>query len=259
VRRLIAAILALAATVACTAEPRTAWHTLPGRTATPTRILVLGDSRSSNGVWQTDLGVLLAGNGVAVDIATAAVAGTRCGYWPDKIAGVLADTQPDLVVIACGTNDDPTEQVYGEPKTGWAIRYLIEAVHGYRPNNPARVVPALPQYSDPLIAFDWLLTNEPQTADTLWVNINRYSGSGWLAGVADFQRIPATADYLADERSAQYPIGLGIHPTTRGSEAMARIVYRAAAAQMGWPPIGEQCGLFGHRNRYPRPTYTPCG
>lgn len=250
-RRLAAALgaLALAGAFCVSGEARAVQP--------PLKILAIGDSRSANGAWQTELGALLADAGVAADITTAAVPGTRCGYWTDRIYPLLADAQPDLVVIACGTNDDPNQQRYGEPETGWAIRYLIEAVHAYKPS--AKVLPALAQYSDPLVAFPWLLGNEPRTNDTLWVNINRYASTGWLAGVADFQKIPATADYLLDERSAQYPIGLGIHPTAKGSQAMGRIVYDSAAATMGWPAIGEPlCGMYGHRKGYPRPAYTPC-
>jgi lysophospholipase L1-like esterase len=218
----------------------------------PVRILTLGDSITHDGAWQNETERLLTSAGVANIIVNVAVSGTRCGYWPERIGALLATHQPDLVVLACGTNDDPAERTsWGESMTAWSTRYVIEAVHAYRPANPARTLPVLVQYSDPLIAPAWLLANEGVTNDTLYVNQMLYASAPQLAGIANLQTIPATADYVSSD---------GIHPVARGYKAIGRTVYDAARASMGWPVSGESalCGQYGHRAGYPRPTYTPC-
>lgn len=218
------------------------------------KILAIGDSKTAAGQWQIELTRLLNLAGITHTIATEAVGGTRTNYWPSRIGALLSTHQPDLVVIAAGTNDDPTEKSYGEVSTGWAIRALIEAVHAYRPASPALVLPALISYSDPLTAPDWLLANEPKTNDVLWPNIARYwppNATGWLAGIANLQRIPANLTYLDTG---------GIHPNERGYKVMARILYDAAQGGMGWPACSEPpiCGLYGRRRGDPIPSYIPC-
>ncbi|HUC90075.1 MAG TPA: SGNH/GDSL hydrolase family protein [Patescibacteria group bacterium] len=219
--------------------------------ASPVRILTIGDSITAAGKWQTEFGRLLTQAGVPNVIETEAVGGTRCDYWIPRIKAILDAHQPDLVVLACGTNDDVNSKTYGESSTGYALRYITEAIHGYRPSNPIKVLPALIQYSDPLVAPDWLLSSEPQTNDTLYRNMQYYPIGSWLAGIANFQVIPATATYLDDG---------GVHPTDRGYRYMGRLVYNASYAVMGWPATTEAplCDLYGHRKGYARPTYIPC-
>lgn len=231
----------------------------------PVRILTLGDSRSSSGQWQAELSHLLDAAGVPHVISNPAVAGTSCSYWPPQIKGLVNAFQPDLVVLACGTNDNPATMTHGESATSWAFRSVVEAVHAYRPRNPARTLATLVQYSDPILAPGWLLSNEPKTNDNLYSQMHYYlpprTRPGWLAGIADLQAIPATATYLAAEPYPGTPSGqIGIHPTAHGYWYMGRIIYDAARAVMGWPPATEPplCDLYGHRQSYPRPAYTPC-
>lgn len=222
----------------------------PGRAEpVPVRILAVGDSITAAGRWQAELDRLLTAAAVPHVIETEALSGSRCNRWPGLMPGILAAHQPDLVVLACGTNDDPNELCYGEPCTGWAWRSIVEQVHTYRPGG-ALVLPALIQYSDPLIAPDWLLSFEPRTNDAVYAQWSRYPSS-WFAGLVDLQRVPATADDLDAG---------GVHPTERGYRAYGRLVYDAAAAAMGWPAATDPplCGLYGHRRGYPRPSYTPC-
>lgn len=225
----------------------------PSPTPSTVRILALGDSITAAGKWQLELDRLLTQAGVPHVIETEAVPGSRCGYWPPRITSVLAAHQPDLVALFCGTNDDPGETAFGESATGWSFRTVAEAVHGYRPANPAKMLPALIGYSDPLVVPDWLSAYEPRTNDTLWLNMAPYMPQGWFAGVADFQRLPATATYLDAG---------GVHPLPRGYQAMGRIVYDAARAGMGWAPTAATepvlCDMYGHRKAYPRPAFTPC-
>jgi len=227
----------------------------------PLKILTIGDSRSTLGQWQAELGRLLAESGVAATISTAAVAGTDCYYWTSRISGLLATYSPDVVVLACGTNDDPAATIYGESKTGWSFRFITETVHA----SGAQMIPALVQYSDPILAPPFLLTNEPQTNDHLYSQYHHYTAPEanppWWAAAADFQVIPATASYLAAEPYTGTPSGwIGIHPNARGYRYMGRIVYDAGAADGIWPATTEAplCDLYGHRNGYPRPAYVPC-
>lgn len=249
-RRIARPCLGVAALLLCAAlSPAGSAHRAAA--GVPVRILAVGDSRTADGRWQVELSRLLTAAGVAHTITTEAVGGTRCSYWPSRIAGLLTTHQPDMVALFCGTNDDPDETIYGEAATGWAFRATVEAIHNFRPANPIRVLPALIQYSDPLIAPQWLLDNEPRTNDTLWTQMRHYPPADWFAGIADLQRIPATATYLD---------GGGIHPTAEGYRVMGRIAYTAAAGGMGWPPAADPplCDMYGHRKSYPRPPYTPC-
>lgn len=239
IRRLLAALtLAAAVLTMPSAAPAD-----PG----PLRILAIGDSITADGRWQAKLDELLDAAGVPHVIETEAVGGTRCWYWAARIAALLAAHHPDLVILACGTNDDPNELAYGEPASGWAVRTVYEAVHA----SGARTLPVLIGYSDPLVAPDWLLHNEPITNDTIYRQIVRYPAS-WLAGVADWELLGATPTYLDAG---------GIHPTARGYGYLGRIAYDAAAPAMGWPPVVVEpppCDLFGHRRGYPRPAYIRC-
>jgi lysophospholipase L1-like esterase len=194
------------------------------------RMLTLGCSITASGGWQAELSRLCALVGVTLDVINAAVPGTRTTYWPDKIKGLLAQYNPDLVSLFSGTNDDPDEHIYGESATAWSFRYVVEQVHAYRPADPVKSAVALIQYSNPSVAPAWLLRNERITNDTLWTQMKYYLPLGWFAGVCNFQQIPPTAEYLDAG---------GIHPNAKGYRTMGHIVYDSIAAGMGWPPNPE--------------------
>lgn len=218
----------------------------------PLRILAIGDSLTATGQWQAETSRLLAAAGVPHQFATVTALGSRCGYWPDKISALLVQHQPDLVIFNCGTNDDPAERMsWGESRTGWALRVVVETTRAYRPTAPARTLPVLVQYSDPLSSPGWLLANEAATNDALWSNESLYLTSGHLAGIANLQPVPGTADYTVDD---------GVHHTDRGYRTVGRVVYDAARAVMGWPAAIDPplCGQYGHRPGTARPAYIPC-
>lgn len=234
----------LAAAVLCLTTPTTA-------AATPIRILTLGDSitaGTAGGQWQTTLCQQIAANtNRACVLDNPSVGGTSCIYWVSRIQALLAAFQPDIVTLNCGTNEDVNATAYGEPQTTWAWRYTVEAIHNW---NPATlIVPAFIQYSDPLIAPQWLLDSEPTTNDRIYSQFQYHRA--WFPAIADMQVIPATADYLDSG---------GIHPTARGYRYYGITEYQAMRVGMGWPssPDAALCGLYGHRRGYPRPVYTPC-
>lgn len=214
---------------------------------TPVRILTIGDSITATGGWQAQTAALLNQAGVEYKIYNAAVPGTRCSYWPERIAALLDQYNPDLVVLACGTNDDPSELMWGESRTGWSIRYVIEAVYAHG----GKTLPALIQYADPLSAPSWLLLNQPRTNDNLYPSIMAYAIGAQIAGILNLQTIPSTADYLHPD---------GIHPDGKGYPTIGRHVYDSAAGVMGWPDLSmpSPCGMYGHRLGVARPAYTPC-
>ena len=257
--RLAAALTAAAMAAGCTPAPDPAGQwTLPIRREVPpatVRVLAVGDSRTSSGQWPTELARLLDAAGVPHQVDTVGVGGTDCRYWVDKIQAILVAHNPDVFVLACGTNDNPDQRVYGEPVTGWAFRSIVEQVHAYRPAAPVVTIPVLIQYSDPILAPRWLLSNEPRTNDILYREMRRH-WDWWPSGVADMQVIPATATYLAADPYPSPAGQIGIHPTPRGARYMARIVYDRGAAAALWPTSGDPplCDLYGHRDGYPRPT-----
>lgn len=227
--------------------------------AAPLRILAVGDSITADGRWQAELDRLLTTNGVLHSIDTEAVGGTSCAWWPTRMAAILAAHQPDLVILYCGTNDDPNRQAYGEPETRWAMRSMIEAAHSYRPGNPPKILPSLIGMSDPMMSPQWLLDNEYKTVDNLWVAQTPYRNSGWFAGLLDLQQLPATADYLDGDTCNPATATCSVHPNAKGYRTIGQLAYRAVRASMGWPDtVPQPCGMYGHRRLYPRPTYTAC-
>lgn len=225
--------------------------------ALPTfKVLTIGDSitvGTGGNTWQSTFCSLASSKaGVDCSLTNAAVGQTRCDYWPSRIAALMTSAQPDVVVLACGTNDDPTAMIYGESVTSWSVRATIQAVHDYRPASMVPMVVALPQYSDPTLAYSpvtALLDNEPIMEDRVYSAVSFYLNQGWPLHFADLQYVPATATYLDSG---------GIHSTARGYAYDGTIFYGAAAALLGWPAPAPLCDLYGHRRGYPRPSFTPC-
>jgi lysophospholipase L1-like esterase len=231
--------------------------------APPLRILAVGDSITAAGQWQIELGRLLTEAGVPHVITTEALGGSRCDHWPSLLPGILAADQPNLMILYCGTNDDPAEKLYGESATAWSFRYMVETAHAAG----AQVLPALVGYSDGTQAPDWLwVANEPATNDTLWSQMTRYlppNSSGWFPGIANLQLMPGTAEYIGGDTCNPATATCGVHPNDKGYKTVGRLFYDAAAPGMGWPSatsMGEPplCGMAGHRKGYPRPSYVPC-
>jgi hypothetical protein len=259
-RRALILVACAVLAAGCMGRPVNRWHSLNGGRAEAGNhltVLTIGDSRSSSGAWQAEMTRLLSTVGVTATVSNVAAGGTDCYYWVPRIYTLLDQYAPDLLVMACGTNDNPNATVFGEPKTGYAVRYVTEAAHA----RGVMMIPSLVQYSDPILAPGWLLTNEPIANDRLYANELVYQPAGWYLGIADFQRIPATATYLAAEPYPS-PVGsIAIHPTARGHRWMGRIVFDVGAAAGVWPATSEPplCDLYGHRLGYARPSsYVTC-
>lgn len=223
----------------------------------PLIVMTVGDSRTATGDWQEEFARLAATYaGVTLDIRNVAVGGVDTMYWSSRIAGLLAAHEPDMVTFYTGTNDDPNAVIYGEPQTSWAWRYTVETIRNYRTPAPV-IVPAFVQYSDPILAPQSLLDSEPRTNDHIYVEYIRHQP--WFPGIADFQKIPSTGDYLAADPYQSPPGTIGIHPNRRGYKCMGRITYDTVALALGWPvnPEPPLVGMYGHKKGYGRPNYIP--
>lgn len=213
------------------------------------RVLSLGDSNSVaglNGGWQAEFCRQLSiAAGKACDLRNASVGSTGCGFWPSRVGALLVQHAPvDLVILACGTNDDLTVPGAADA-LGTAFRLTVEAVH------PIPIAPVLVQYSDPLIAPAWVVASTPMVNDELYRNIGYYAWAGWFPGIVDWQIIPSSAHYLDAG---------GLHRTARAQVDAGRLAYDRIAPGMGWPasPEPAPCGMVGHRRGYERPQVPLC-
>lgn len=232
--------------------PAASSSAIPVPSASPTslRVLVLGDSISEVCItvsgWCGELVTSLAAVGVTVDIRAYASGGKRCAWVAAGVVAALAQHQPDVVLLNCGTNDDPNEICYGESCTAWAWRYTVEAAKAAG----ARVGVAFIGYTDP--DEKRVLGNKPKlerTNDNLYTQIARFAGP-WGLAVASFQKVPSDPVHLPD----------GVHPGGRGDTVYARI-WHDALAEQGWVPAAlgpPLCGMYGRRAGYPVPSTTPC-
>lgn len=218
-------------------------------TPNPFVILTLGDSITTNGAWQAELCRLMTQDaGVTCDIRNVAVTGTGCNYWPSRIVNLLNTHHPHAVTLFCGTNDNGNTAA-GRNDLGTAFRLTVEATYTYQTTPRITILPSWIQYSDVLTLpqnLQYLTSSEPQVNDELYRNMQYYAPAGWFpAGIADFQQIPGTAQFMNED----CPGCAGIHPNDRGYRAMGRIVYDRFASAYGWPPSSELplCNMYGHR------------
>lgn len=233
-------------------------HVVDDATVTTSMVVVtLGDSRSVHGRWQQKLCQEMFTNAnITCDLRNLAVGTTDCGYWASRISNVLTTHNPDMLILACGTNNN-ANTASGREQLGNAWRTIVEATYTFRTNPRVIMVPVLIQYSDPIAApqaLQWVITSEPLVNDTIYSNSLYYSPYGWFpAGFIDWQLIPNSPPYLEDP----------LHPSLRGQDYMGKLAYMEMAADIGWPePIDPiTCDLFGGRYPYGRnqgPGSQPC-
>lgn len=223
-------------------------------------LLVLGDSISTSGQWIQELCRLAAQDaGITCDIHNASVSGVKCNYFLSRIAALLNQFHPDMVILACGTNDANPANGFSPNDTGTAFRILVETIYTFQTPR-IKIVPSLIQYSDPAVWGSTQLNNEATINDTLYVNMQYYLPSGWFgtpAMVVDWQAVPNTPDYLVPPPTE---VPGGIHPNARGHKAYGRLAYDRIAPGMGWPASSEPalCGMWGRRFGYPVQPFIQC-
>jgi lysophospholipase L1-like esterase len=222
----------------------------------PLLIEVVGDSISSGcgnsppSSWCHYFDEHLNDAGIPHVITAHAVPGWTCSrLWTDGYVASLEANNPKLVIIACGTNDAPSDDS-GDAQLGWAWRNMVESAY----NHGAKVLPAFIQYSVPDIqdaaGRSWLVPGEIRANNAIWANWTLYRSTAIFAGLVDFQRVPGTRTYLDAG---------GIHPNSLGNRVMGALVYRALKDGYGWPDVVAQpCGLWGFKPGTQPAEYTPC-
>lgn len=215
------------------------------------KIAVAGDSISAPchtvSEWCGELHTTLATQGIHAEFRTLAEGGRDCVWVAERIAPFLAQHDPDILLLNCGTNDDTNRYCYGEPCTAWAWRVIVEAAR----STGVHVGVAFIGYTDP---DDYrVLGHRPRLErvnDILYSQIVQYVGP-WDLALANFQVVPGNVEYLPD----------GVHPIgPLGARTYAQIWHAAVAQKAwGWPPAGTApCGMYGRRAGYPVPSYAPC-
>lgn len=252
-RRLLAAALAGVLAILTAAVPTGA----AAVTLSPVSIMVLGDSRSAgthDDSYRAELDRLLRTGGVEPTWIAAAVSDTRCTYWTSRIHDLLVLHDPDVVILACGTNDD-TATVAARDAMGAAIRTITETIRLHRGEvTPTRQLGAYVQLSDPYgvaPAQAWVPPSEERANIVLASNYGLYLPHWASLAVADLSRIPGNHVTLPD----------GMHPSAYGHGLVARLLYDAGAARGWWPATSEPapCGLYGRAVGAPVPAgYIAC-
>lgn len=226
--------------------------------AASTQVTVtLGDSRSITGQWQqTFCSELQTNANITCDLRNLAVSGTTCDYWVPRIQNILVTHNPDMLILACGTNNDANTQA-GRDQLGAAWRTIVETVYQFRTNPRVKIVPVLISYADAIRltpATAWVGPSEPWVNDTIYFNSMYYSPYGWFpGGFIDWQMLPSNPPYMRDS----------LHPSDLGEWLMGKVAYRQLAPGFGWPAPSSPvtCGLYGGRypyGRYTGPGSQPC-
>lgn len=218
------------------------------------KIAAAGDSISEPCLtasgWCGELSATLATQGIHAEISALASGGKRCRWIAERIHAFLAEKQPDILLLNCGTNDnEPTvEYCYGEPCTTWAWRVIVEAARAAGVHVGVAFIGYTDQDAPDARGGNKLRLET--TNDLLYSQIVKYEVP-WDLALANFQVVPGNPDYLPD----------GVHPIgPLGSRTYAQIWHAAVAAKSwGWPATGTTpCGMYGRRIGYPVPTHIPC-
>lgn len=255
----IVALLAMVPTSGGASVHASAEKVVTAPSAAPLRIMIVGDSISLGcddvpvAGWCGELTTLLADRGITVSIAGVVHSGWSCGALVSEYAARFNQLQPNVVILACGTNDVPNNPATAAT-LGTAWRTMVE----YAYTHGALSVPVFVQYSNKEIndnvGRSWLIPGEGMANDTIYANRQLYVSATplWFAGLIDFQRVPGDWNYLNGGTD-------GIHPNALGKQVYAKIVYRALRETYGWPDtVSEPCGMWGHRAIYAPGNFTPC-
>lgn len=238
-RRLIPAVLvALVASLLSTATP--------ARSATVCtsyvqigRILFMGDSITAmQGQW-TRLRELLDQGCAQYDIVNAGVGGTGTKeHWP-AAAQVIAATQPDLIIINTGTNDDPNSAETNVGYLSFKDRYhkVLEAI-GNAKKPGAKVLGTYPTYPRTPPAPTWISMRTK--TDAIYSTVYPNWGTGdWsmyvVSGMVSLNHIPGS---LLDSGGV-HPTGCNPWDPNGGCAAIQEDVYRTIAQVYGLPPIPD--------------------
>ncbi len=229
----------------------------------PKVILTVGDSitegatmaGSASDGYRAELGRLLDEACIPHTFVVAAVGGTTCGYWSSRLAGLMATHHPDIVLIACGTNDRMDTKTSAQIAAYEGLyRSLFDTVLDSDPNVIA--YPAFVQYSAGSVAtgctahgpITWLPASEAIGNDA------RYRAMVVIDEWGD--RVPEFIDYQSIPESYLDPCG--VHPTAGGYDAMGWFAFYRLAQKLGVASTRPPCGMVGRRPGGQVPNWIPC-
>jgi len=256
-------VLSTAGVAARTAEAGAAECPTPG--AAPKVILTVGDSITEGATmagsvspsYRAELGRLLAEACIPHTFATAAVGGTTCGYWSSRIAGLMTTHRPDIVLIACGTNDRLDNKA-GAQIAAWEGMYraLFDTVL----DMDAGVVayPAFVQYSAGRPSTGCTTPPGPSPA---WLPVSEAVGNDArfraMRVIDEWgRRVPEFVDWQPIPEG--YLDQCGVHPTQGGYDVMGRLAFNRLAPRLGVSPAQPPCALTGRRPGGAVPNWIPC-
>ncbi|MEV4384400.1 SGNH/GDSL hydrolase family protein [Micromonospora sp. NPDC049580] len=263
------AVLLVAALGGVLARPRQATGadvTCPSPAPAERVILTIGDSITEGATmagsvsdgYRAELGRLLDGACIPHRFVVAAAGGTTCGYWTSRMAALVTTHRPDLIVLACGTNDrldDKSstqiaawEGVYrGLLDTALDLDDDVIVWPSWVQYSAGRATPACTTPPGPSPA--WLPASEAKVNDAIYRAVKVIAEfGGRVPGWIDLQSIPEA--YLDQ---------CGVHPTPGGYDVMGRLIFNAIAGSLVTPPSAPlPCGLTGRRPGGPIPNWTPC-
>lgn len=264
---LLVGLLAIAApAVVVGGQPGAAQAATCDQPPAPKTILTVGDSITAGAIlttsytdsYRAELGRLLAEHCVSPTFLEAGVGGSTCGYWSTRMADLITTHRPDIVLIACGTNDRSDTKTAAQ-MTAWegTYRALFDTVLDLDPD--VLMWPAWIQYSaghpaagcttPPGPSPAWLPASEAEVNDAIYramLPLDEWGG-----------RVPTWIDYQVIPEG--YLDECGVHPTPGGYDVMGRLAYNTMAPALGLPTVPAPCGLVGRRPGYGPPiTWTPC-
>lgn len=234
---IVATAIGSTATMAPTAPVRAA--SVCTNPVTIGRILFMGDSITAmQGQWNR-LRELLDASCASYDIANAGVPGTGTKeHWP-AAAQLIAATQPDLIILNTGTNDDPGNAETNAGYLSFRDRYrkVLEAI-GNAKKPSAKVFGTYPTYPRTPPAATWISMG-PKT-DTIYTTVYPNLGSGnWsmyvVSAMVSLNHIPGN---LLDSGGV-HPTGCSPWDSSGGCAAIQEDVYRTIAQVYGLPSIPD--------------------
>jgi lysophospholipase L1-like esterase len=212
----------------------------------PLRIVTLGDSLTVGPIsYRTELGRLLDLASVSYTFIIAANAGWTCADWAPVAQQTAVNTQPDLVIVNCGSNDGKFPSLYASGVIDNNLRSIYTGLMNGWPTT--KVLPSYVQYSAERTGW---AAGQGYVNDGVWRQTNIYNNYG--------PRLIVPAAILGNIPEIYTDAGGG-HPTEAGYVAMARYFYNALRASYGWPDVAPTpCGMNGRRPGDPMPSYVPC-
>lgn len=190
------------------------------------------------------LGQLLDAACQPYDLRVDAEPGTSPDYWIPRIDAIMAAFQPDLVIIALGTNPNCT------PDNGARMQAQMDTLYSKALSSRlwyVKIEPVFVTYSRSGDAPAWVVSSEPVCNDAIYRAAQPYVQNKMVAGYVSWDRIP-TSLLVQD----------GIHYSNRAYQVAPELLYNAVADTYGWPKVPDACGLDNHRPGAAAPTYTPC-